>query len=99
MRVIIVDDATADLREIGDYIAADNPRTAKRLIVELRAACLDLGQFPQKFPAIGNREGLTVRRRPHGNYAIFYMITERGVEVFRILHSARDADRILFPED
>lgn len=99
MKVTIVEDAKVDLREIGDYIAEDNPRAAKRLVVELRTACHDLGQFPQKFPVVKEREGLAVHRRPHGAYSIFYVISDKGVEVLRVLHSGRDLERLLFPED
>lgn len=36
-----------------------------------------------------------VRRRPFGNYLIFYRIEDSTVQVMRILHGARDYARIL----
>jgi plasmid stabilization system protein ParE len=33
MKLVITDEATADLREIADWIAADNPRRALRLLM------------------------------------------------------------------
>jgi plasmid stabilization system protein ParE len=34
-----------------------------------------------------------------GSYNIYYVIEAHVVEVVAILHSARDHERILFPED
>jgi toxin ParE1/3/4 len=99
MKVILAEGAQRDLREIGDFIAEDNLRAARRPVVALRSASLDLAQFPTKFPIVGQRDGLSIRRRPYGAYLIFYVVTEKGVEVSRILHSARDHERLLFPED
>ena len=99
MKVVLVHDATTDLREIGDYVAENNAQAAVRLVSALRRACLDLGKFPHKFPIVGESNGSAVRRRPHGAYLIFYRVIDKGVEVLRVMHSARDHERILFPED
>lgn len=46
---------------------------------------------------IGRNRG--VRRRPHGNYLIFYRVTPESVEVLHILHGARDYEAVLFPDE
>ena len=99
MKVTFAEQAQADLREVGDFIAEDSPQAARRFVLGLRSAAADLALFPTKFPVIGQRDGLSIRRRPYGAYLIFYVLTERGVEVARIVHSARDYTRILFPDD
>lgn len=99
MKVTLAAQAQADLREIGDFVAQDSPQAAKRLVGGLRSAAANLALFPTKFPVIGQRDGLSIRRRPYGAYLIFYVVTERAVEVARILHAARDHERILFPDD
>jgi plasmid stabilization system protein ParE len=38
--------AEADLVEIGDRIAADNPRAARRLLAQIEKACALLGEGP-----------------------------------------------------
>jgi len=38
-----------------------------------------------------------VRRRPHGNYLIFYRVGAEQVEILHVLHGARDYEPILFP--
>ena len=80
--------AQSDLIEIAEYIAQDSPAADELTIIK----------FPGKFPLVGNRLGRQLRRRPWRNYAIYY-VGEQDVEVVRILHSARDHERILFPED
>ena len=39
-----------------------------------------------------------IRRRPFGNYLIFYRIGIDAIEVVHILHGARDYEPLLFPE-
>jgi toxin ParE1/3/4 len=39
-----------------------------------------------------------VRRLVHGNYLMFYRITEEQVEVVHVLNGARDYEPLLFPE-
>lgn len=35
------------------------------------------------------------RQFPYGNYNIYYFIVADGIEIYRILHSARDTVQIL----
>jgi toxin ParE1/3/4 len=39
-----------------------------------------------------------IRRRPFGNYLIFYRVGANAIEVVHVLHGARDYERLLFPE-
>jgi toxin ParE1/3/4 len=43
-------------------------------------------------------EHLGIRRRPFGNYLIFYRVAADAIEVVHILHGARDYEPLLFPE-
>jgi plasmid stabilization system protein ParE len=38
-----------------------------------------------------------VRRRPVGDYLIFYRVAADRVEVVHVLHGARDYEALLFP--
>ena len=89
MRLIFAPPATADLEEIGDYIALDNPPRALSFIRELRAQCRKMLDNPLAFPA---REDLApgLRVLPYGQYLIFYRPTATTVRIERILHGARD---------
>ncbi|UVO50077.1 type II toxin-antitoxin system RelE/ParE family toxin [Sphingomonas sp. SUN019] len=80
-----------DLREIGDWIAQDNPERAITFIEELTAACQNLMDFPLAYPPIP-RFGLTTRRCNHGSYAILYDVADDVVKILAIVHGARDID-------
>ena len=51
------------------------------------------------FPLLPGWEDQGVRRRAFGDYLIFYRISSRDVQVLRVLHGARDYERILFPDE
>ncbi|OAN49190.1 hypothetical protein A6A04_03485 [Paramagnetospirillum marisnigri] len=81
--------AGADLEEIGDYIALDNPMAACQLIQDVMAAC---GLLAISLMLGRGRSGLAsgVRSFPVGRYIVFYTATPDGIDVIRILHGARD---------
>jgi toxin ParE1/3/4 len=98
MIVVIADEAEADLEQIGDRIAEDNPLRALMVIQELRDACEGLGDMSRRFSLAPRYEHAGVRRRVHGNYLIFYRIGAATVEVIHVLHGAMDYEPLLFPE-
>jgi toxin ParE1/3/4 len=98
MRVFLSAAALADLEEIGDWIARDNPARAVTFVHELREACETLAQSPERFAAVPRYKHLGIRRRVYGNYLIFYRIEIDVVDVLHVLHGARDYDAILFPD-
>ncbi len=100
MIVRLLPDAEDDLEAIGDYIARDAPLRAISFVAELREACNALAHMPLPFPLVPRYEGRGVRHRVHGNYQIFYRpvgAPVERVEVFHIIHGARDYGAILFP--
>ena len=91
-------EAEADLEHIADHIAQDNPRRALTFVQELRAACLGLAEFPERFALVARYAERGIRHRVHGNYAIFYRVEPEGVAVLHVLHGARDHAAVLFPD-
>ncbi len=81
--------AEADLIEIWSHIAQDDPSAADRQLDRIDAACEMLATNPDGGP---RREDLApgLRFYPVGNYLIFYMPTEEGITLVRVLHGARD---------
>ncbi len=80
--------ARADLAEIHDYIAQDNPQAAKRVIQIIRNAAETLRQNPLVGRAgriVGTRE-LTVGRLP---FLLAYRIHTDEVQVLSVIHTAR----------
>jgi toxin ParE1/3/4 len=83
--------AVRDLREIAEYIKADNPPAAERV----RAALLSSVQAIAAFPHIGRRQSTGGVRKlvtgRHG-YVVYYTVDERNdeVAVLTIQHPARE---------
>ena len=85
--------AAADIAEVWEHIAEDS----------LAAADLWVDQLSEQFrllatqPLMGRaRSELSPRLRsfPFGRYVIFYEPLDDGLDVVRLLHSARDVDPI-----
>ena len=81
--------AVADLQEIGDYIARDNPQRAASFVAELLAHSQRITEYPEAYPArpeLG--EGL--RSCTHQRYVIFFSASPEWVRIERIIHGSRD---------
>ncbi len=93
-RVLRTPQADTDLFQIWDFIADDNLLAADQLIrkidetFELLATNRSMGSKQDQY-----RPGL--RCFPVGNYLIFYRSIDDGIEVFRVLHGARQLDDLL----
>lgn len=99
MKLVITDEARANLVQIADRIARDNPRRAISFLNEIEAHCRQISKTPFAYPALSGREAGGIRRTVHGNYLIFYRVEPRRVAVIHILHGARDYEALLFPDD
>jgi toxin ParE1/3/4 len=96
--VVITAEAEADLEQIATSIAAQSVEIALNFVQKLREKCESLADTPSGYPLVPRHEHLGVRRRPFGNYLIFYRVGPEIVEVVHILHGARDYEPLLFPE-
>lgn len=83
--------AKADLRSIHEYIATHNPPAAARVLRTI-AERLDLIARNPKMGRSRPDIAPAVRYIPVGRYNVYYMEFEGGIEVVRILHSARDQE-------
>lgn len=86
--------AAADILDIWDYIADDSIEQADRWVDRLDE---QLGLIATQ-PLMGRAraelaQGL--RCFPFGRYVIFHAPTADGIDVVRVLHSARDIDEVL----
>lgn len=96
MTIIISDDASADLEDIGDFIAEDNPDAAVAFVQRLRKRCFNLLPFPN---AGRKRSEIRpdLRSVTEGEYIIFYRILgEEEVVIMRIVHAKRDLGSVSF---
>ena len=93
-RLVILPAARADLIEIGDFIAQDNPGRAVSFMAEIEARMAQTAERPSSFPTRDELyEGLRSAR--HGRYLIFFVEDGDEVRVVRVLHGARDLQRVI----
>jgi len=80
--------ALENLEAEFEYVAADNPQAASRLVSEIENAVLNLADFPAMGRAgrvVGTRE-LVVPGTP---YIIPYRVRGGAVEILRVFHARR----------
>lgn len=95
-RLLLSPRAAADLEEIADYIARDNPVRAASFVAELEAKCRAVALSPELYPArVDLAPGL--RMAVHGRYLVLYrdLPGEDTVRIERVLHSARNLPRLI----
>lgn len=96
-RLVIRPQALRDLDDIFDYIAEASLDRAISFIKRL----YDQMEKLASNPGIGRcRDELWsgLRSFPYGNYLIFYLPLDNGVDVVRVLNGARDIE-VLFQDD
>ena len=96
--MVISAEAELDLDGIASCIAERSAKIALKFVQELREKCESLADAPRGYPLVPRYEHLGIRRRPFGNYLIFYRAGPDAIEVVHILHGARDCEPLLFPE-
>ncbi|CCD99005.1 type II toxin-antitoxin system RelE/ParE family toxin [Bradyrhizobium sp. STM 3809] len=99
MTVILTAEAEADLEQIVEYVEAQSPASALKLLRQLRDKCDTLIDAPRGYPLVPRYEDRGIRRRPFGQFLIFYRLRDDTIEIIHILHGARDYEKLLFPED
>lgn len=85
-------DALDDLKEQVAYIAAENPRAARRVADALHAAAQALSEMPTGRPGrVNGTYEKSIRGLP---YIIAYAITQatgrEAVAILRVVHTAQD---------
>jgi toxin ParE1/3/4 len=99
-RVIRRPAAIRDLIDCFHYIGEDREESAMRLLRAAEDTLLELAQMPEMGVAVSferSRDRKLRRWRIRGfeNFLIFYCPIEDGIEVIRVLHGAREIERLL----
>ncbi|HYI39405.1 MAG TPA: type II toxin-antitoxin system RelE/ParE family toxin [Allosphingosinicella sp.] len=99
MKAVLTQAALKDLLEIARHIGKDDIPAARRFTAALRSRAQAVGNKPRLYPFAKGLEATGVRRRLYRDYLIFYRETEAGVEVTRLLHSARNWQSLLAQDE
>lgn len=104
MRVVRKDQARRELLDHAFYIAQDGSVAAHRFLDAAEAAFQQLAQLPRMGSPreFQNSRLVGIRQWPvpgFENYLIFYRPIEGGIEVLRVLHGARDIERLFQEEE
>jgi len=87
--------AISDLNEQATFIQRESPNAAIRFLAATEATFLRLAAMPElgQRQEFGRKELADLRVwqvQGFENFLIFYRPVERGIEVLRVLHAARD---------
>ena len=93
LRLVVLPAAKADLIEIGDFIAADNPPRALTFVAEIEARMRKILDMPS---ASLRRDELHsgLRSVRHRRYSVYFVEIEDEVRVVRVLHTSRDVEAV-----
>jgi toxin ParE1/3/4 len=83
--------ATADLESIVIYVSDYNLTSAQKMVKELMKKFQLLAENP-KLGISRDNYILGMRSFPYKDYVIYYFPTENGVEIYRVIHGARNID-------
>ncbi len=90
--------AEKDIEDLWLYIAADNMLAADRVLDDIEAQCHLIATQPgmgRPRPELALALAPDMRSFLVGRYIIFYQTLPDGMEIIRVLHSARDLDALL----
>ena len=94
MRILISARARADLFEIEEYIARENPARSHSFVAELIERISATGERPLSFPNLTDQRP-DIRIAHHRRYRILFRVYADHVAIERVLHGARNVDALL----
>jgi toxin ParE1/3/4 len=89
MRLRLSPRVPGDLEEIADFIAADSPRHALRVLRLLRARMKEIAKQPEIY-RLRPELGADARLAAVGNYVILLRIRPNAVRIERVVHGGRE---------
>lgn len=81
--------ALGDLVAIRDYIAADNPTAADRILASVRNAVERLAEFPESGRVVPERRAQGYREVIVVPYRVVYSVVGGDVRILRVWHGRR----------
>jgi toxin ParE1/3/4 len=90
-------ESRADLRDIALDIAERNSARAHSYVDEIESRCQRVAEFLHAGPP-RPQWGEGVRIVLYGRYVIVYRLRDETVQILRVVHGARDLDRLFEDE-
>lgn len=89
--IVWTEPAGLQMEEIRDYIAADNPAAARRVVDKIIKRVDQLASIPRIGVVFRKAGKYPIRKILSGKYKIFYRIVEdaKRVEILLVWHGAR----------
>ena len=89
--------ARRDLREIGEFIARNNPHRARTFRRELLLKARNLGDHPRMGRIFPERGDEAIREIVYGAYRIIYQVigSSEAIFILRFWHAARGHPQIV----
>ena len=94
MRVRWTKRARAQLLEIFDYIAAERPMTAERVVERLKSGTRGLARYPLRGRKVPEFDNPAIRERLVSPYRIIYTVQADDIFILAVYHGRR-----LLPDD
>lgn len=88
MKVNLRPRALADLHNIALYLEPKSPTGASNVLRAIRAAILEIASFPDAAVRTSDPD-IRVKILGRYRYKIFYSLSDKGVEIIHVRHTAR----------
>lgn len=89
-------EAQSWLKDIYDYIAADNPEAATSTVEGIYEKAQILKQYPEAGYRYESQSNRLVRILLYGHFRITYLVKSNGnIDILGVFHGALDIDRYL----
>ena len=99
VKIEILPAAQADLIDIGDYIALDNPGRALSFVAEIEELIFKrIAIRPTSFPLRADLAA-NLRVARHRRYLVFFTQLANSIQIVRVLHGARDIANVLAADE
>lgn len=95
MKLEFAEAARTELEDIEDFIAADDPAAARRVVTDVVHACATLLATPELGARIGFVRRVVLRRLVQKPYLIVYSVRSDRIIIHRIRHGARSPRALL----
>ncbi|HET9555069.1 MAG TPA: type II toxin-antitoxin system RelE/ParE family toxin [Anaeromyxobacteraceae bacterium] len=97
MKVVLTPRAHARLEAIHDFVAAQDPASADRLVAKLHARMAALGSLPRRGRLVPELPGSGLREVVEGHFRIVYRLSGDEVQILTVFDGRLPLEREPLP--